>query len=73
MGMENPIHRKLTVKQVVENHAQTIPVFIELKTLCVGCHMEKFCTLEDVAVAYEMPFDFLLEKLRASIQIPIEE
>jgi hypothetical protein len=35
--------------------------------------MEKFCTLEDVATAYEIPFDFLLEKLDTSIQIPIEE
>lgn len=71
--MEDPIRRNLTVKQVVEKHTQAIPVFIELKTLCIGCHMEKFCTLEDVAIAYKMPFDFLFEKLLASIQTPIEE
>ena len=71
--MDQSICGDLTVKQVLDAHAETIPVFIELRTFCVGCPMERFCTLEEVAAAYKIPSDLLLEKLRTSIQIPIEE
>ena len=64
--MQNEDQRELTVKQVLERYPHAIPVFIELKTHCVGCQMNRFCTLQEVASAYHLPAGLLLEKLRAS-------
>jgi hybrid cluster-associated redox disulfide protein len=66
--MENPIQSGSIVKQVFDAFPQTIPVFMELKTLCVGCPLKRFCTLEDVARAHHIPQDVLLQKLCSSME-----
>ena len=38
-------------------------VFIRRHTTCVGCDLARFCTLRDVAQAYSLPLDDLLEEL----------
>lgn len=57
-----------TVEQVLATYPQVAAVFIELKTDCVGCHLDRFCTLDEVASAYELPLDWILQKLHESIQ-----
>jgi len=66
-GMDPPFSGNSTVKQVLTEYAQTAPVFIELRTLCVGCAINQFCTLGDVASIYHIPPGLFLEKLHASI------
>ena len=38
-------------------------IFTSLHTACPGCYLARFCTLEDVASAYNLSLDQLLEKL----------
>ncbi len=56
----------------MQTYPQTVSVFLALKTDCVGCHLERFCTLEEVAASYKLQLDFLLERLREVIQINTE-
>ncbi len=53
-------------------YPQTIAVFIALKTDCVGCHLDKFCTLTEVAAAYDLSLERLLHNLCEAIQISVQ-
>jgi hybrid cluster-associated redox disulfide protein len=71
-NMETSLDSTWTVAQVLEAYPQTAAVFISLKTDCVGCHLDKFCTLEEVAAAYALPLALLLSKLRECIRDSIK-
>jgi len=70
--MEPTLDATWTAEQVMQTYPQTVSVFMALKTDCVGCHLERFCTLEEVAASYELRIEVLLEKLREVIQINTE-
>ncbi|MEJ5225259.1 MAG: hypothetical protein WHV44_12450 [Anaerolineales bacterium] len=53
-----------TVAQVLTASPQLARVFLALKTDCVGCPMDKFCKLDEVAEAYDLPLEHLLEMIR---------
>lgn len=59
---------QMTVEKVLADFPQTAGAFMALRTSCVGCHLARFCTLEDVAREYKLPLDDLLAKLRETIQ-----
>jgi hybrid cluster-associated redox disulfide protein len=59
----NPLHLELTVEQVLKQWPQAYSVFMNHRTKCVGCFMQPFCTLKDVAETYQIS----LEKLIAEI------
>lgn len=58
----------LTVEAVLERWPQTVPVFQEFKTDCVGCSMAPFDTLEDVARIYNLELAHILDALRQKIE-----
>lgn len=39
-------------------------MFMKNKTKCVGCFMQQFCTLKDVAETYQLPLEKLIDDLR---------
>ncbi len=59
--------RKMTVAEVLELWPETVPVFQQLKTDCVGCAMAPFDTLSDVATIYEIEHSNMLEALTTAI------
>lgn len=62
------LNRNLTVATVLERWPETVVVFQELKTACVGCAMAPFDTLEDVARIYDMDLSRLLDALQREIK-----
>jgi hybrid cluster-associated redox disulfide protein len=66
--MDSVLNANWTAAQVMKAYPQVASVFLELKTDCVGCHLDKFCTLSEVAAAYELPLEQLLHQLREAIQ-----
>jgi hybrid cluster-associated redox disulfide protein len=67
VNMEPVLDSGWTAEQVMERYPRTVAVFLALKTGCVGCHLERFCTLAEVAETYQLPLQTLLEKLNESI------
>jgi len=57
----------MTVAGVLEQWPETVPVFQQLKTDCVGCAMASFDTISDVAAIYEIDLSTLLESLTTAI------
>ncbi len=72
MFMDSGLDASWTVAQVMQVYPQTIAVFIALKTDCVGCHLDKFCTLTEVAAAYDLSLERLLHNLCEAIQISVQ-
>ena len=48
-----------TVSEVLQKYPETRQVFIERKTLCLGCYLARFCNLKDVAQAYSLEIETL--------------
>lgn len=63
VNMDASINAKSTVNELLATHPQTAAVFLALRTSCVGCHLARFCMLEDVARVYELPVHDLLDQL----------
>jgi len=56
-----------TVGQVLESYPQSVDIFLRLKADCVGCRLDWFCTLEDVARDYSLILDDFLAVLEEAV------
>jgi hybrid cluster-associated redox disulfide protein len=52
---------RLTMDKVMQKWPQSFSVFMKHKTKCVGCFMQQFCTLKDVAATYGLSLETLIE------------
>lgn len=53
----------LTVEEVLQRFPPAFSVFMRNKTKCVGCLMQRFCTLADVANMYQIPLEKLIQEI----------
>jgi hybrid cluster-associated redox disulfide protein len=60
----NMLDLQLTVDKVLERWPQAFSVFMKNKTKCVGCFMQQFCTLKDVAATYELSLEQLIDEIQ---------
>lgn len=59
------IDLQLTVDKVLQRWPQTYSVFMKNKTKCVGCFMQQFCTLNDVAKTYQLSLEKLIDEIKS--------
>ena len=55
---------RLTVDKVLQGWPQAFSVFMKHKTKCVGCYMQPFCTLKDVADTYQLSLEKLVDEIK---------
>lgn len=55
--------KEMTVAEVLEKWPQTVLVFQELKTACIGCTMAQFDTMIDVAREYNLEVSKIMDAL----------
>ena len=58
------ISQNWTVSEVLQKYPGTSRVFLEKKTLCVGCYMARFCSLKDVAQVYSLEAEKLVQEIQ---------
>lgn len=58
------IDLQLTVDKVLQRWPQAFSVFMKHKTKCVGCFMQPFCTLKEVADTYQLSLEQLIAELK---------
>lgn len=51
----NNFQAQLTVEEVLKKWPQTYVVFRKRNTDCIGCLLQRFCSLRDVAETYQIP------------------
>ena len=58
------ISQAWTVFEVLQKHPETRRIFLEKKTLCLGCYMARFCCLSDVAQVYSLETEALVREIQ---------
>jgi hybrid cluster-associated redox disulfide protein len=66
---EQPITSDLIVADVLSRWPGTIPVFLQHRMSCVGCHISKYDTLAEVIDIYNLEEKALLSELNRAIQL----
>lgn len=51
---------QLTVEDILKKWPKTYVVFRNRNTGCIGCLLQKFCSIQDVAETYEVPTQDLI-------------
>ena len=67
MDARNFLLNQITVEEVLRRWPETWVVFRSKKTHCVGCFMQRFCSLQEVAEAYQLPLHDLIEALEKCV------
>lgn len=64
-GMEKKvqIESHWTVDETLKKRLKTSRVFLRNQMQCVGCYMQKFCTIKDVAEIYRAELEKFLKDL----------
>jgi hybrid cluster-associated redox disulfide protein len=57
-----------TVEDILKTFPHLMSVFRKHGTDCVGCFMQRFCTLQDVAETYEIELQALLCDLETCVK-----
>jgi hybrid cluster-associated redox disulfide protein len=58
----------MTVAEILESWPETVSVFQDFKTACVGCVMAPFDTMVDVARIYELELSEIMEALHRAVE-----
>ena len=62
--MDTGIDIQWTVDQVLQKWPHAFSVFLKNKTKCVGCYMQPFCTVKEVAETYQLSLEQLIDELQ---------
>jgi hybrid cluster-associated redox disulfide protein len=61
-------HAQMTVEDVLKKWPQTYSVFLKRNTDCIGCLLQRFCTIQDVAETYELSAQELVDDLELCVK-----
>lgn len=64
---QDGIHRDMPVSDIMDRWPETVPVFIRLGLLCVGCTFGTFHSLDDACEAHDAELDDVMARLCAAI------
>jgi len=59
---------QLTVEDILKKWPQTYTIFRDRNTGCIGCLLQRFCTLQDVAETYHVSLQTLRRDLETYVQ-----
>ena len=67
MTEQKQLSQTWTVSEILQTYPETSRVFLEKKTLCIGCYMDRFCNLRDVARIYSLDIEELLREIQQAV------
>ena len=67
MNTNDTFQAQMTVEDVLTKWPETWIVFKSEKTSCVGCFMQRFCSLQDVAETYQLPLQDLIVEMEKCV------
>ena len=59
---------EMTVEDVLKTWPSAYSVFLNGKSECVGCFLQKFCTLREAADVYQVPLQKFMEELERHVR-----
>ena len=64
--MKIQIQSDWTVEETLRQYPQSSPGFIRNRMQCIGCYMQKFCRIKDVAEIYKVDLSAFMQDLNSS-------
>jgi hybrid cluster-associated redox disulfide protein len=61
-------HAQMTVEDVLKKWPQTFSVFRDRNTDCIGCLLQRFCSIQDVADTYSLTAQDLVDDLERCVR-----
>ena len=61
--MKPRLSSDITIKELLDRYPQLLQLFMDLGLLCIGCPVEAFHTLADVAREYHLDLNQLLQRI----------
>lgn len=61
------LHAQITVEEVLKKWPQTYTAFLNRNTGCIGCLLQRFCSIQDVADTYEFALQDLISELEQCV------
>ena len=61
-------YAQMAVEDVLKKWPQTYTVFLKRNTDCIGCLLQRFCSLQDVADTYELSAQDLVGDLELCLR-----
>ena len=65
---EMPITKEMPIGDVVKNHPETVPVFMQHGLHCIGCAVAAFESIGEGAAAHGIDVDALISDLNKATQ-----
>ena len=59
---------EMTVKDVLKTWPSAYTVFLNGKVECIGCFLQKFCTLQEVANVYQVSLEEFMDELERHVR-----
>jgi hybrid cluster-associated redox disulfide protein len=61
------LQSEMTVEDVLKTWPSAYTVFLNGKAECIGCFLQKFCSLREVADAYQVSLEEFIEALEKHV------
>lgn len=68
MDTSNLIQPEMTVEDLLKKWPEACTVFLNGKAECIGCFLQKFCTLREVASTYEVSTEAFVAELEVYVR-----
>ena len=68
MNTRTFLQPEITVEDVLKTWPSSYTVFLNGKAECIGCFMQKFCSLHEVADVYEVPPEEFMDELEQHVR-----
>ena len=65
---EDTITEDMNIKEVIDKHPETVPVFAKYNMGCIGCIAAHFEKLRDIAAVHGVDVKIFVKELNAAIQ-----
>jgi hybrid cluster-associated redox disulfide protein len=60
---------QMLVADLLDTYPLVASLLLELRVDCLGCSMNKFCTLEEVCTQYELDLENVIYKVQERLNI----
>ncbi len=67
--MEHPtLAETISIAQILVIHPQIANLFVRLRVDCIGCSLNRFCTIKDMSTAYKLDHDSVWDQILQEIE-----
>lgn len=66
------ITKQMAISEIVQNHPQTVRVFLSHGLMCIGCAAARFESLEQGAIAHGIDAEALVKDLNEVVEAKVQ-